>query len=124
ASGKFPLIVYIHGGELIEGDKRFGPNSEPFSFRESFNGAGYAFVSINYRLGPTFRFPAMIEDAKCSIRFLRATAATTFIDPDRIGVIGTSSGAYLATLVGLTDASAGFDGTGGYAGVSSRVRAV
>jgi acetyl esterase/lipase len=121
---RFPVIVYIHGGQLLFGDKAAPAGSAAGMWKSAATPRGYALVSINYRLGPQHKFPAMIEDAKCAIRFLRANAATYGIDPDRIGVTGTSSGGYLAALIGLTGPSAGFEGTGGHAGVSSRVRAV
>jgi acetyl esterase/lipase len=118
-----PVIVHIHGGQLIKGNKGSNPGTPAGMWKPAVLARGYVFVSINYRLGPTYRFPAMIEDAKCAIRYLRANASTLFIDADRIGVTGTSSGGYLAALVATADPSAGFDGNGGYQGVPSRVRA-
>jgi len=124
ATSLFPVIVYIHGGQLIMGNKgTAAPGTPAGEWRTAATPRGYAVVSINYRLGPTFKFPAMIEDANCAIRYLRANAATLSINPDRIGVTGTSSGGYLAALVALTDSSAGFADNGGYPGVSSRVHA-
>ena len=120
----YPLIVYIHGGQLLNGDKVSPPGTPAGEWKAAATSGGYVFVSINYRLGPTYRFPAMIEDAKCAIRFLRANAATYGIDANRIGVTGTSSGGYLAALIGLTDPTSGFEGNGGFPGVSSRVQAV
>jgi acetyl esterase/lipase len=119
-----PVIVYIHGGQLFAGDKASPPNTPAGEWKPVAANAGYVFVSINYRLGPVFKFPAMIEDAKCAIRYLRANATLHGIDPNRIGVTGTSSGGYLAALIGTTDASSGFEGNGGHAGVSSKVQAV
>ena len=124
AGGRWPLIVYDHGGELIEGDKGKFPGSPVEAWVNALAPRGYVFASVNYRLGPAFKFPAMIEDAKCAIRYFRANATTYNIDPARIGATGTSSGAYLATLIGVTDATAGYEGTGGWPGVSSRVAAV
>jgi acetyl esterase/lipase len=123
ASGRFPVIVYIHGGQLIKGNKGAQAGTPAGMWRMPAAARGYVFVSINYRLGPTYRFPAMLEDSKCAIRFLRATAATTLIDADRIGVTGTSSGGSLSAMVATISPSAGAEGTGGYDGVSSRVRA-
>jgi acetyl esterase/lipase len=120
---RLPVIVFIHGGQLIEGDKQPFPSSQIAGFLQPALDRGYAFVSINYRLAPAAKFPAMVEDSKCAIRYLRANAAALAIDPDRIGVIGSSSGGYLATFVALTDPTSGFEGSGGYAGVSSRVAA-
>ena len=85
---------------------------------------GYVFVAINYRLAPRHKFPAQIEDAKCAIRFLRAQAGKYHLDPDRIAAVGGSAGGHLAALLGTTDRSAGFEGSGGWTNESSRVQAV
>jgi acetyl esterase/lipase len=85
---------------------------------------GFAFAMIAYRGAPNYKLPTMIEDAKCAIRYFRARAGSYNINPDRIGLIGPSSGGYIVTMVGLTDPSAGFEGSGAFDGVSSRVQAV
>lgn len=124
ATSLYPVIVYIHGGQLIMGNKGAAPGTPAGEWRAAATPRGYAVVSINYRLGPTYKFPAMIEDANCAIRYLRANAAAHNLDPNRIGVTGTSSGGYLAALVALADpVSTGFAGSGGWPGVSSRVHA-
>jgi acetyl esterase/lipase len=124
APGTAPVVLYIHGGRLMSGDKRniIGPTSSVNG--PAYTAAGYVVASLNYRLAPDARLPDMIEDVKCAIRHLRARAGSYNIDPDHIGVIGTSSGAYLAALLGVADASAGFEGAGAFDGVSSRVQAV
>jgi acetyl esterase/lipase len=122
ASGRFPLIVYIHGGRLLAGNKNAVPGNPAGMWRQAALPRGYALVSINYRLGPTYRFPAMLEDAKCAIRFLRATASSTLIDPDRIGVTGTSSGGSLSAMIATIPPDAGVD-VGEYTAFSSRVQA-
>lgn len=116
----WPVAVYIHGGGWRGGDKSRGSGfAEVPALRE----AGFLVVSLNYRLAPAYTFPAMIEDVKCAIRSLRAHADAYHLDPERIGVWGTSAGGHLAALLGTADASVGWDG-GPYAGVSSRVQAV
>ncbi|HMN60777.1 MAG TPA: alpha/beta hydrolase, partial [Anaerolinea sp.] len=71
--------------------------------------AGFLVVSINYRMYPAYRFPAMIEDVKCAIRYLRAHAAQFNLDPERIALIGHSAGGHLAALAGLAGEEAGWD---------------
>ncbi|HEY2894622.1 MAG TPA: alpha/beta hydrolase, partial [Pirellulales bacterium] len=85
---------------------------------------GYVAASINYRLVPKHIFPAQVEDAKCAVRWLRANAEMLGIDPDRIGVVGSSAGAHLGMMLGTMNAEDGLEGEGGSPGVSSRVRAV
>ena len=84
---------------------------------------GYLVASLNYRLAPKYKFPAQIEDVKCAIRHLRANAAEYNLDPDRIGAMGGSAGGHLVSLLGVTDASLGWD-TGMYPEQSSRIQAV
>jgi acetyl esterase/lipase len=114
-----PTVVFVHGGGWEIGDK-----DTPDEIAPEMIGRGYAVAAINYRLAPQYRWPAQIEDVKCAIRYLRAEASIYHLDPDRIGVWGSSAGGHLAALLGLTDSRAGFDGQGGYADQSSRVQAV
>ena len=115
----WPVAVFVHGGGYTSGDKKsVGVGGGQLRDR------GYLLASVNYRLAPQYKWPAQIEDVKCAVRFLRANAAAYNIDPNRIGAWGDSAGGHLVALLGLTGPDAGFEGSGGYAGQSSRVRAV
>lgn len=116
--GPWPVVVHIHGGAWMRGDK-----SEAVGLGAALNPEGYVVAAVNYRLYPFARFPAFIEDVKCAIRFLRAHAAEYNLDPDHIAAMGASAGGHLAALLGTTDASSGFD-VGEYLEQSSRVQAV
>jgi acetyl esterase/lipase len=111
--GLWSGLIFVHGGGWSEGDKA------PLAIVPP----GYLVASINYRLYPEARFPAMIEDVKCAIRYLRAHAAAYNLDPNRIGLIGHSAGAHLAALAGLVGTEAGWD-IGPYLEHSSAVQAV
>ena len=115
-----PIVVYVHGGGWIAGSKGRGPG---MSDTPALLARGFVVAAVNYRLAPKYKFPAQIEDIKCAIRFLRAHAVALNIDPNRVGAWGSSAGGHLVALLGLTDASAGFD-VGEYLDQSSRVRAV
>ena len=115
-----PVVMYVHGGGWRMGDKdMLSIMAGPAELLRR----GYVVASINYRLAPAFKFPTMLEDAKCAVRFLRAHAKSYGLDADHIGVMGDSAGGHLVILLGLTDASAGFEGKG-WTNESSRVQAV
>lgn len=58
-----------------------------------------AFV-VQYRLGPKYHHPVMIQDAQRAIRTVRAHAQEWGVDPERVGVIGFSAGGHLASTTG------------------------
>jgi acetyl esterase/lipase len=118
SGGPWPVFLYVHGGGWDKGDKAEGAGWN------YLNDKGYLVVSVNYRLAAyNEKFPAMIEDVKCAVRYLRAHAAEYNLDPKRIGALGASAGAHLAALLGTSDQSAGWD-VGEYLDQSSRVQAV
>jgi acetyl esterase/lipase len=116
-AGPAPLVVYIHGGAWLGGDKRENPAR--FLTRH-----GYAVASINYRLSQEAVFPAQIHDCKAAIRHLRAKSKDYGIDPDRIGVWGSSAGGHLVALLGTSGGVADLEGSLGATNASSRVQAV
>jgi acetyl esterase/lipase len=118
SGGPWPVLAYVHGGSWMHGDK-----SEAIIFADRMTSQGYLLVSINYRLYPEGKFPNMIEDVKCAIRSLRAHAGEFNLDPNRIAAMGPSAGGHLVSLLGISDASAGWD-VGEYIDQSSRVQAV
>lgn len=85
---------------------------------------GFVGVSVEYRTSDIAIFPAAVHDCKAAIRFLRAHAKEYNINPDRIGVTGTSAGAYFAVLLGTSDNDKYLEGDGGYPKYSSTVQAV
>jgi acetyl esterase/lipase len=120
AGARLPVVMYVHGGGWRMGGKEMlGLMPGPAELLRR----NYLVASIDYRLAPDHKFPAMLEDAKCAVRFLRAHAQEFNLDPNRIGVMGDSAGGHLVTLLGLTGASAGFEGDG-WTNESSRVQAV
>ena len=111
-----PLIIWIHGGAWLGGDKT---HYNPREYLKS----GYAGASINYRLSQHAIFPAQIEDVKAAVRWLRANAETYRLNPNRFAAWGSSAGGHLVAMLGTTDDVAEFE-VGGNLEVSSRVQAV
>ncbi len=119
-NGAWPVALYVHGGGWTGGDKSKGVGSKDIP---ALVDAGFLTFSVNYRLAPEYPFPAMIEDVKCAVRSLRAHADEYNLDPERIGVWGSSAGGHLVSLLGTTDESSDWD-VGEYLDQSSRVQAV
>jgi acetyl esterase/lipase len=111
-----PLIIYVHGGAFLAGDKSEGV---PLSYLAQ----DYAVASVNYRLSGDALFPAQIEDSKAAVRWLRANAAKYGLDPLRFAAFGTSAGGHLVAMLGTAGDERAFD-VGGNGRVSSRVQAV
>ncbi len=115
-----PTLLYVHGGGWTGGDKRSGEGIRDIP---ELLARGYLTAAVNYRLAPRYKFPAMIEDVKCAVRFLRAHAERFSINPEKIGAWGGSAGGHLVALLGTADATAGWE-AGQYLEQSSRVQAV
>lgn len=114
---KTPLIVYIHGGAYLGGDK-----NSPFMPKRLLE-KGYAIASLNYRLSTDAIYPAQIEDCKAAVRWLRAHATQYQLDPTRFIAWGESAGGHLAALLGALGTERSFD-TGANREHSSAVQGV
>jgi len=96
-SVKRPVAVWIHGGALIMGH-RAGVSQR---VRRMFLDAGYALVSIDYRLAPETKLPAILEDVQHAFQWIRQRGPELFhIDADKIAVLGGSAGGYLTLATG------------------------
>ena len=109
-----PVLVYLHGGAFRFGDKRFGARH----LLRRLAGEGWLCVSANYRLTGGSSEP--LADVRRAIAWIREHADEHGADPGSIFVAGSSAGAQLASLAGLTQetgsAVAGVIGLNGYYG--------
>lgn len=120
--GPAPAAVYVHGGSWVSGNYDSGGFITD-TIGPALSADGFVVVGIDYRLGPTEKWPDQIVDVKCAIRYLRANARRLDIDPGEIGAWGQSAGGHLVALLGTAGPAAGWD-VGPYPGVSSSVQAV
>jgi dienelactone hydrolase len=97
-----PLLIWIHGGGMVAGDKR-----DLLDEAEGYARAGYVVTSINYRLTPKLNLDASLktrantqasEDLMSAIRFMRANALIYGIDTTRLATIGYSAGGELSLI--------------------------
>lgn len=94
----YPTIIHVHGGAFKKGDKQDHQLDAYFAFVE----AGYALVSINYRLSGEAIFPANIIDTKKAIRYLRKNASNYQLDESKFVLVGGSAGGYVVDMVCTT----------------------
>ncbi len=93
-----PVVVWIHGGALINGH-RAGIDSR---VRSMVLDAGFALVSIDYRLAPETKLPAIIEDLEDAFAWVRTEGpALVHADARRITTMGSSAGGYLTLTAGF-----------------------
>jgi acetyl esterase/lipase len=118
ANAKRMALIHLYGGGFFTGSKQGVATSS-----RAFAGQGYVSIASTYRLTGQARWPSQIEDVKAAIRWTRANANRLNIDADKIGVAGYSAGGMLALFAAGTGDLPQFEGTGGNAGVSSKVAA-
>ena len=97
-SKKRPVVLCLHGGFWAKGSKKF---MHPLA--EELVEKGYVAVCSNYRLTDMAPAPAQLHDVFSAIRFLRKNASDYGIDPEKIGVTGSSAGGYLAVMAATFD---------------------
>lgn len=119
ANQALPLAIYIHGGGWQGGTKGGGAG-----WLKAMINNGYVCADINYRLSGDSVWPAQLYDCKAAIRYLKANATQYHIDTCRVGVIGSSAGGHLVSVLATTGNYAALEGAHlGNAHVSSKVHA-
>lgn len=104
-SGPFPVIVTIHGGGWMSGDKG---DVLDWPFSEALK-REYAVIGINYRLSNEAYFPSQIYDCKAAVCYIRTISKKYHLDNKHIGAWGSSAGGYLAALLGTSAKAKGLE---------------
>lgn len=105
AKGKrAPVLVVIHGGAWARGERPKG-----WTGYRRFVDAGFAVVSMQYRLSGQARAPAAVEDVRCVMGWIARAAEREGLDSKRIVLMGTSAGAHLALMAASIDKTEGLD---------------
>lgn len=91
-----PVLIDVHGGAWSSGD-RTGDRLYCTELAKS----GLLVVSIDFRQAPAYQHPLGSADVAAAVRYVRLNAKSLNADPERIGLIGSSSGGHLALLESL-----------------------
>lgn len=83
-----PVMIYLHGGGFVRGDKGMVGNIGTWFARHGVVG-----VTMNYRYAPEVQWPAGAQDVAAALEWLVANIAQYGGAPDRIVVAGNSAGA-------------------------------
>ena len=97
ASTPLPALVFFHGGGWVIGDLE----THDVLCRQLTAGAGISVVNVDYRLAPEHKFPAALDDAWATTRWVAAHASEIGIDRTRLAVGGDSAGGNLAAVVAI-----------------------
>ena len=90
-----PGFVFFHGGGMVGGSIETHDRVAAALAQTT----GCRLVSVDYRLAPEHRFPAAIQDAIASTKWISEHAPSLGIDAEQLVVGGDSAGATLAAVV-------------------------
>ena len=117
-----PVIIYIHGGGFVGGDKC---SVNPAMLRGALD-AGISFAAIHYRFvdGDKTIFPVPQHDGARAVQFIRSQAKKWNVDPVRIACYGGSAGAGISMWIGFHGDLGQPDSSDPVARQSTRIRAI
>lgn len=95
-NGPFPLIVQLHGGAWCRGDRM-----NDSLLNEALAKSGVAVAALDWRMPPVAPYPAALTDINYAVRWLKIRAADLRGQPDRVGIMGSSSGGHQAMLAAM-----------------------
>lgn len=116
---KNPAVILIHGGGWRSGNKSM----------ESYMGMqlaskGYIAIAVEYRLSIEALYPAAIHDLKSAVNWISKNSTRYKIDKEKITLMGESSGAHLASFLGVTWDLKKFDDPSSISNTEPRINAV
>jgi acetyl esterase len=100
-----PAALAFYGGAFRIGGIDY-PTTDAANRRRALD-AGIAIVAVDYALAPEHRYPTAVEQAYAGLEWLFREAGTLGIDPERVGVVGTSAGGNIAAALTLMNRDRG-----------------
>jgi len=95
-TGPFPLVIDLHGGAWCKKDRTSDAGTD-----EPLARSGVVVVALDFRMPPEAKYPASLQDINYAIRWCKARAEALKARPDRVGILGVSSGGHQAMLTAM-----------------------
>jgi acetyl esterase/lipase len=95
-TGPWPIVVDLHGGAWCSGDR-----TSDTAISEPLARSGVVVAALDFRMPPDARYPGSLQDIHYGIRWLKARAGALGGRPDRVGVMGISSGGHQGMLLAV-----------------------
>ena len=95
-AGSWPILVDVHGGAWSAFDRRADAN-----FDRALAACGMVVIALDFRQAPAHRWPTAAVDVAEGVRWAKRHAAEFDASPERLGIVGGSSGGHLAVAVAL-----------------------
>jgi acetyl esterase/lipase len=95
-NGPFPIMIELHGGAWVRGNRHNGDDAN-----EALAKNGVIVVALDFTVPPEAPYPASLADIHYGVRWAKSQAAGWKGIPERVGAMGTSSGAHQAMLLGM-----------------------
>jgi acetyl esterase/lipase len=95
-TGPFPLVIDLHGGAWCNKDRLADEGPDVPLAR-----SGVVVVALDFRMPPDGKYPDSLADVNYAIRWCKSRASELRADPDRIGILGVSSGGHQAMLAAM-----------------------
>lgn len=92
--GPLPVVVWVHGGGWVSGDK-----SQIGNYLKILAARGFATVGVDYTIAPEARYPTPVRQVNAALGWLDANAEALGLDRNRIFLAGDSAGSQIAAQV-------------------------
>jgi acetyl esterase/lipase len=113
-----PLIIWTSGSAWFSDNGKAG--AAPIA--EIFNQQRYAVAGVSVRSSFQVQFPGQLFDIRAAVRWLRQNASDYGIDPNRIAIMGNSSGGWVSAITATTSDIAQLPGEPDVGNTSSGVQ--
>jgi acetyl esterase/lipase len=97
AGGRAPVLVQVHGGAWVMGEK----HNQAVPLLSHLAQRGWVCVATTYRLSPRATWPDLIADVLRAVAWTKANIERFGGDPDFVAITGGSAGGHLSALAAL-----------------------